>query len=326
MRSRTITTAMLSLLALILTLCPGLLNRAQAQEVPFTGVVQQSQTDVRAGGADRFYRVGELDKDQHVQVEEVIAGWNKIVPPEGIYSYVSKAFVDAKGDGSVGEINTDRTEVFAADVNGPAGSYRRQKILFKGDTVQIVEEEGSHYKIVPPSGVYVYLPPGSVRRAMAVDLAPQQQPEPEPAVEPQPEPEPEPDTAVEPEPKVVAPEPEPEPGPVVVAPIQPEPVLVQPEPVVVEPAVVAPEITPDTSDQALNDMLGEPGEAAQPERVEAVPVEADTAAVTVERLSLAQLEKKFQVMRDQPIEERPLDETIAQYEMLRAEGGMSQAD
>ena len=35
--------------------------------------------------------------------------------------------------------------------------------LLKGTVVQIVGEEGSFYKIVPPNRAYVFLPPGSVQ-------------------------------------------------------------------------------------------------------------------------------------------------------------------
>ncbi len=317
MRPRTLTSATLFVLALLLTACPGLLGQALGQEVPFTGVVNQNQTDVRAGAADRYYRVGELDKDTLVKVEQVIAGWNKIVPPEGFHSYISKAFVDAKGDGSTGVVNTDRSKVYAADVNGPAGSYRVQAVLNEFDEVRIVEEEGSHYKIVPPAEAYVYLPPGSVRRAMAMELEPEgTTPDPDPVVEP----EPEPDPVVEPEPVVIPPV---ESDPVVITPVEPEPTVIEPEPTVVEPVLIVPvEPEPDpvdnTSDQALNDMLGD--ETATTPMTDLQP------ALKVDRLSLAELEKKVQAMRDLPVEERPLDETIAQYELLAAEGGLSQAD
>ncbi len=307
----------IAVLAIVYPAC--LSGSAQAQEVPFTGVVNQNQTDVRAGAADRYYRVGELNKGQLVQVDEVIVGWYKIVPPDGIHSYISKAFVDAKGDGSVGEVNTDRSKAYAADVNGPAGSYRVQAILNEGDGVQIVDEEGSHYRIVAPSDAYVYLPPGSVRRALAMELEADEpevaQPE---AVEPEPTPEPEPapvepEPAPEPEPVVVAPAPVVvEPEPVVEAPVVEEPVIETPEPVVEpEPVVVAePEPTEDPSVEALDNMLDEPV--------------AEEPVIEVERLSFADLEAKMESFSDTPIEDRPLDELIAQYELLKAEGGLNQ--
>jgi hypothetical protein len=308
MRSRSFSAA-LGLLAVVLTALPGTPRGAWAQEVPYTGVVNQNQTDVRAGAADRYYRVGELGKGTVVEVDEVIVGWYKIVPPQGFHSYISKAFVDASGDGTSGVVNTDRSKVYAADVNGPAGSYRVQAILNEGDGVQIVSEEGSHYKIVAPANAYVYLPPGSVRRPLAIETVPAEPEEPaeaEPVEVPEPVAEPEP----EPEPVVPPAEPEPVVEPVVEAPAEPEPVAVlQPEP------VVEAEITEDTSQEALDDMLGETDPAPEAE-----------ATVTVERVPLPELERHFEAMRTLPLEEQPLAEMIAKYELLEAQGGLSQGD
>jgi hypothetical protein len=317
MRSRHSATTTLCLLAVMVTACPGLLSKVLAQEVPFTGVVIQNQTDVRAGAADRYYRVGELDKGQLVRVDEVIAGWNKIVPPEGFCSYISKAFVDAKGDGSTGVVNTDRSKVYAADMNGPAGSYRVQAILNEGDGVQIIDEEGSHYKIAAPANAYVYLPPGSVRRALAMETAPAEPAEPE-AAEPVEQPEVvEPEPVIEPEP---APEPEPVPAPVVVVPVEPapEPVVETPaEPVAelteIQPPAVTEPISEDTSAQALEDLLGHDQETGDP-------------APAVELFSLVELEAQVEAMREMPLEEQPLDQMIARYELLESKGGLSQPD
>ncbi len=304
--------------ALLVTACLGLPGRVYAQEVPFTGVVIQNQTDVRAGAADRYYRVGELNKGQLVQVDEVIAGWNKIVPPEGFYSYISKAFVDAKGDGSTGVVNSDRSKVYAADVNGPAGSYRVQAILNSGDGVQIVAEEGSHYKIAAPSSAYVYLPPGSVRRALAMETAPAQPAEPEsaraePVQQPKPEVKPEPTPEPQPEPAVVTPvEPEPTPQPVVEAPAE-----TQPAPTIIElnpPAPAEPQPVADSnSEKALNDLLG-----SEPK--------ADAPVTIAEGAGLDDLEKSFRATKGLPVEEKPLAEMIAGYEALRAGGELSPAN
>lgn len=316
MLSRTIALVYSWFSALLVTACLGLPGQVAAQEVPFTGVVIQNQTDVRAGAADRYYRVGELNKGQLVQVDEVIAGWNKIVPPEGFHSYISKAFVDAKGDGSTGVVNSDRSKVYAADVNGPAGSYRVQAILNSGDGVQIIAEEGSHYKIVAPTSAYVYLPPGSVRRALAMETAPaapaEAEPaEPEPIEEPKPEPKPEVKPEPKPEPVVVAPvEPKPIPELVVEAPAEPAPTITELNP----PAPAEPEpVADNNSEQALNDMLG-----GEPKK---------EAPVTIaEGAGLDDLEKNFKTTKGLPVEEKPLTELIAGYEALQAGGELSEAN
>ncbi len=150
---------------LALAICLTSAGFATAQEPLFEGVVVQDKVAVRAGAALAYYEVGELKKGATVEVEEVIYGWNRIRPPSGVYSYVSKAYVDAQGDGKVGRVNDNRVEVKAANIDGPGQSYRAQAVLNKGDRVRIVGEEGSFYKIEPPAHAYVFLPPGSVRRA-----------------------------------------------------------------------------------------------------------------------------------------------------------------
>lgn len=157
----------------VLALLAALTTAARAQDVPFTGIVNEDNTAVRAGAGRAYYVVGELDRGQLVQVEEILFGWNKIKSPEGFYSYVPRAFVDATGDGSVGVVNADRTEVKAASLSGPGDteSFKTQVLLNKGDRVRIIEQEGDHYKIAPPSDAYVWLPPGSVRRASSMEAA-----------------------------------------------------------------------------------------------------------------------------------------------------------
>ena len=143
-------------------------------DMPFEGVVVQEMVRVRAGAGNQFYVVGELRSGNRVRVDEVIAGWFKIVPPPKTFSFVSKAFVDTQGEeGKVGVISKDRTPIWSASVNGPAESYRRQLDLMKDDTVRVVGEVGSYYRIRPPKNTFVFVPPGSVRPASKADLATQ---------------------------------------------------------------------------------------------------------------------------------------------------------
>ena len=160
--------ARITIVVLIAAMWPA---AAMAQDVPFSGVVVQDGVKIRAGAGRAYYVVGELKKGTIVNVDEVIFGWNKIVSPAGVHSYISKMYVDAKGNGDVGYVNTDRVEVKAGSIKGPGESYRGQVQLNRGDSVDILQEEGSFYRITPPKGAYVFLPPGSVRRADPSQLA-----------------------------------------------------------------------------------------------------------------------------------------------------------
>ena len=153
----------LALVAASGPLSPLATPAASAQALPYQALVAVDQVPVRSGAGRMYYEVGSLDAGVEVTVEDELFGWYKVRVPDGVYSFVERKNVDAKGDGSTGEINTDRTQIYAAHATkGPADSYRSQTDLDRGATVKIVGEVGNVYRIVPPDNVYVFLPPASV--------------------------------------------------------------------------------------------------------------------------------------------------------------------
>lgn len=145
---------------------------AVGQDVPYVGIVIEPTVKVRAGAAKTMYSVAELERGSLVKVDEVMFGWYKIEPPSAFFSYISKAYVDAKEGGQVGVVNTDYTVVKAGGTDRPADQcFRIQLRLRKDDTVDIIGESGSFYKIRPPSGVFVFLPPSALRRASSKEIA-----------------------------------------------------------------------------------------------------------------------------------------------------------
>lgn len=152
-----------------------------AADVPFVGIVSQPDATVHSG-AGRTYVSGTLSDGQFVRVEQVIQGWYKVEPPVGSYSFISKAFVDARGDGTAGTVNRDRAAVKAPNLKVKGNSYRTQVALPKGVKVTIFGEYGSFYMIRPPPGAYVYVPASAVRRATRQEIraASGQPPEAEP--------------------------------------------------------------------------------------------------------------------------------------------------
>jgi uncharacterized protein YgiM (DUF1202 family) len=138
-----------------------------AEPVPFTATANDAQVKLRSGSNHTYYVVGTLKQGQRVTVEEVYFGWFKIEPPEGVYSYISRGYVDAKNDGSVGVVNAEDVEVTAGNTKGPGLSYAVQLSLEQGDKVQIIDQEGSFYRIQPPDGAHVFAPPKSLTRVQA---------------------------------------------------------------------------------------------------------------------------------------------------------------
>ncbi len=313
---------------------------ALAQDVPFQGIVVQNGTPVRAGAGRAYYVVGELEQGAVVRVDEVIFGWNKIVPPDGVYSYVSKAFVDRRGNGEVGFVNQDRTEVRAGSLKGPGESYRTQQpLLNKGDRVEILGEEGAFFKIRPPEGAYVFIGPGSVRRAAAGEVAPPPRPAPAGTA-------PAPDTAVTPEAEAPATAPRTEQTTVTVEP-EPEPDMaaVEPDTAVTDPAGAA----ATTTAESLPGSEPEPtpgSEAATASGEESPAADADPAATAIAAASdtnvatqeqrdqldamvesggaqsaavsdkLKELEGRMLPEFTKPLEEQPIAEMIREYEAI----------
>jgi hypothetical protein len=111
-----------------------------------------------------------LNTGAQVTVVGVKFDWLKILPPEGSFCYVAKAFVD-KGAGDSGTVNRD-------DVNVRAGSALNmmkttvQGKLTSGQTVKILGEQDEYYTIAPPADAYVYVKKDFVKFVKAVPAVP----------------------------------------------------------------------------------------------------------------------------------------------------------
>lgn len=158
------------LLAAVVALSPSG-TASGAETFPYVGVVTQETVDIRAGGGESFYAVGSLEQGQLVDVYGHFYGWFKIRPPEDVFSYIKRAFVNRHGDGNVGTVSDEKAMVWAAEANGtPGASFRQQRYLKEGERVIIVEQSGDFYRITPPSDTYVFLPPESIAVATSEQI------------------------------------------------------------------------------------------------------------------------------------------------------------
>lgn len=323
--------ARLALMLAGMVLGVALVQPAAAQDVPYIGIVVEDNAEVRAGAARNFYVVNRLPKDTLVRVEDVFSGWVMIEPPEGTYSIISRAHVDAKGDGSTGVVNSDKVYIRAVGLDLPVSEwYRTHASLKKGDVVQIVGEVESFYKIVSPKNAWVYLAPGTVRRATPAEIARLRG---EPAPEPQPQPQPRP---VDPAPQP-APTPRPDPTPVPPQPEpQPTPVRPEPEPTVPggtdtptptpkqpddQPTTPQPQPqTPPTDESGTKPATGEQPSEAEAGRAPALKLpEATSPAVR-------EAEAKTIAAEKLPVVEQPIDELLATYKALQKDPELSSID
>jgi uncharacterized protein YgiM (DUF1202 family) len=135
-----------------------------AQTGAYNAATINESTDVFSGPSNTFYVVGQVPKGSTVVVQEMLAGWFKIAPPQGTLSVVAKSAVALSDDKKSGLVQVDKAEVFALNPKGISESNKKQGTLDKGAKVQIQGEDGAFYKITPPATASVFLKPGAVRR------------------------------------------------------------------------------------------------------------------------------------------------------------------
>lgn len=150
--------------ALFVTSASLPLGAAMAQSGSYNAATIQESTEVLAGPSNTYYVVGQVPKGSTVIVNEMIAGWFKITPPQGTLSVVPKSALALSDDKKSGTVQVEKAEVFALNPKAVGESNRKQGTLEKGAKVQIQGEEGAFYKITPPATAYLFLKPGTVRR------------------------------------------------------------------------------------------------------------------------------------------------------------------
>ncbi len=123
----------------------------------FPAIVNSNAVYVRCGPADSYYPTLKLDKGDRVTVVGMKMDWLKIVPPEGSFCYISKAFVDRNGDGSAGKVNKDAVNVRAGSVLNSLKVVPLCQLSI-GMDVKILGTQDEYYKIAPPEGkAFVYV-------------------------------------------------------------------------------------------------------------------------------------------------------------------------
>lgn len=138
---------------------------AQEEQIPETaenskqsasGVINGSAVYVHSGAGQNYYAVTKLDKGAKVTVVGIKFDWLKILPPEGAFSYVAKAFVERVGDGSVGRVSRPDLNVRAGSTLNDMKAIVQTK-LDQGAEVQIIGEKDEYFMIKPPAGAYCYV-------------------------------------------------------------------------------------------------------------------------------------------------------------------------
>ncbi len=128
----------------------------------FAGEVTANNTFVRSGPREGDYATLKLDSGDKVTVVGIKFDWLKILPPEGSFSYVSKAFVQQYGDGRMGKVTKNDLSVRAGSSLNALKSQVQTKLM-DGDVVEIIDQQDEYFKIKPPAGAYLYVKKDFVR-------------------------------------------------------------------------------------------------------------------------------------------------------------------
>ena len=286
---------------------------------PYYGQLNDDNVYVRSGPSDVYYATTKLNKGTQVTVVAVRNDWLKIVPPDNSYCYVAKAYVEKRGDGSVGRVVKPELNVRAgSSLNGLKTTV--QTSLAEGDDVKILGEESEYFKIAPPPGAYLYVkkvfvdpipavvaapapvvpPAAKISEPIAsapipvAPAAPVAPPQPVQTVAP---------VAVAPAPAPVAPVPAPIPAPVVAAaPIAPAPVV---------------SVTPAPSTQPAVAVAAVP--ATQP-AVAMAP--ATQPAQPTADAKFDSLETQFLDATNLPLDQQPVDKLLTDYVALSTDASL----
>ncbi len=135
-------------------------NQAPVLSFPYVAQITGDNVYIRSGPGTNYYRCGKLHKTDKVKVISAKHSWSRIVAPAGSFSWISKQYVSIDKDSpSTGVVTGDAVRVYAgSEYLKPIHSTIWHFKLNKGDKVKLTgEEAGDYYKIVPPTGAYLWV-------------------------------------------------------------------------------------------------------------------------------------------------------------------------
>lgn len=137
-------------------------GRPAEVQYPFIAEVVGNNVYVRSGNSQADYPCTKLDTPAKVTVVEEVYGWAKILPPEGCYSWIYKAYVKVdSANPTVGVLTGDNVRVWAGADNIDSGSSSGlQTKLNTGEIVELFADQpetGDYYRIKPPAGAHLWI-------------------------------------------------------------------------------------------------------------------------------------------------------------------------
>jgi len=140
-----------------------------AEMQPFTGTVTSDRVYVRSGPSSTFYELGQLNKNDLVQVVGVAGGgaWYRIEPPTGVFCLIAKDLVDVDATGAVATVKNDFVNVRAGTALYQNRDSAVLMVVRKGARLDVVGSTDRHIKIKPPAGANVFISSQFVKKSDA---------------------------------------------------------------------------------------------------------------------------------------------------------------
>ena len=141
---------------------PQVAGKPADVQYPFIAEVIGTNVYVRSGNSQNDYPCTKLDAPAKVTVLAEEFGWAKILPPEGCYSWIYKAYVKVdSANPTVGVLTGDNVRVWAGADNIDSGnSSGLQTKLNTGEIVELFPDQpetGDYYRIKPPTGAHLWI-------------------------------------------------------------------------------------------------------------------------------------------------------------------------
>jgi len=164
MNTRAMTLLCLAVCALSAWAAPAFAER-------FTGELTGTNVYVRSNSRDSAYPCTKLSMPAQVTVVGHVPGWYKILPPPGVFSVISRQYVQADEAATSGTVTGDNVWVRAGGELRNEDFWSLQTQLNRGDKVQITGTVGEYYRIVPPAEAYFWISDRYVKPVGAADTA-----------------------------------------------------------------------------------------------------------------------------------------------------------
>lgn len=128
---------------------------AETSRHNFIGVVNASNTFVRSSPREDAYPTMKLDHGARVTVLDIKGKWLKILPPEGSFAYIGKAFVNKRGDGKMGRASRESIARVGSTLNPRKDATMAR--IDDGQDVEIIGEQDDYWTIKPPEGSCLWI-------------------------------------------------------------------------------------------------------------------------------------------------------------------------